>query len=153
MTLARPFRGFRFPAEVILWAVRWYLRFAVSLRDLEEMLADRGVRVDHVSLHRWVQRFAPEFERRLRPHLRPGGHTWHVDETYIRAGGGWRYLYRAVDGAGQTVEFLLSATRDAAAAHPAHARLQAVRHGVARPGRRRGDGDAGEGAGASRERG
>ena len=116
MTLAHPFRGFRFPAEVILWAVRWYLRFAVSLRDLEEMLADRGVRVDHVSLHRWVQRFAPELERRLRPHLRPVGRTWHVDETYVRVGGGWRYLYRAVDGAGQTIDFLLSAARDAAAA-------------------------------------
>lgn len=116
MTLAHPFRGFRFPAEVILWAVRWYLRFAVSFRDLEEMLAERGVRVDHVSLHRWVQRFAPELERRLRPHLRPAGRAWHVDETYIRVGGCWRYLCRAVDGAGRTVEFLLSAARDAAAA-------------------------------------
>jgi transposase-like protein len=72
--------------------------------------------VDHVSLHRWVQRFAPEIERRLRPHLRVPGRTWHVDETYVRVGGGWRYLYRAVDGAGRTVEFLLSAARDAAAA-------------------------------------
>ena len=75
MTLLRPFRGFRFPPEVILWAVRWYLRFAVSFRDLEEMLAERDVRVDHVSLHRWVQRFAPEIERRVRPHLRPPGRT------------------------------------------------------------------------------
>ena len=116
MTLARPFRGFRFPAEVIPWAVRWYLRFAVSFRDLEEMLAERGVRVDRVSLHRWVQRFAPELERRIRPHLRASGRTWHVDETYVRVGGGWRYLYRAVDGAGRTVEFLLSAARDADAA-------------------------------------
>ena len=87
MTLAHPFRGFRFPAEAILWAVRWYLRFAVSFRDLEEMLAERGVRVDHVSLHRWLQRSAPELERRVRPHLRPCGRTWHVDETYIRVGG------------------------------------------------------------------
>ncbi len=69
-----------------------------------------------MSLHRWVQRFAPEIERRLRPHLRVPGRTWHVDETYVRVGGGWRYLYRAVDGAGRTVEFLLSAARDAAAA-------------------------------------
>ncbi len=123
MTLARPFRGFRFPPEVILWAVRWYLRFSVSFRDLEEMLAERGVRVDHVSLHRWVQRFAPEFERRLRPHLRATGRTWHVDETYIRVGGAWRYLYRAVDGAGRTaVEFLLSAARNAAAARRFFAR-------------------------------
>ena len=112
----RPFKGRQFTAEVILWAVRWYLRFAVSFRDLEEMLAERGVRVDHVSLHRWVQRFAPELERRVRPHMRPVGSTWHVDETYIRVGGAWRYLYRAVDGAGRTVEFLLSAARDAAAA-------------------------------------
>jgi transposase-like protein len=64
MTDARAFRGFRFPAEVILWAVRWYLQFPISYRDLERMLADRGVQVDHVSLHRWVQRFAPELERR-----------------------------------------------------------------------------------------
>ena len=87
MTLARPFRGFRFPPEVILWAVRWYFRFALSFRDLEGMLAERGVRVDHVSLHRWVQRFAPGIERRVRPRLRPAGRTWHVDETYIRVGG------------------------------------------------------------------
>ena len=116
MTPARPFRGFRFPPEVILWAVRWYLRLAPSFRDLEEMLAERGVRVDHVSLHRWVQRFAPEIERRVRPHLQPAGRTRHVDETYIRVGGAWRCLYRTVDGAGRTVEFLLSAARDAAAA-------------------------------------
>jgi transposase, IS6 family len=81
MIPAHPFRGFRFPPEAILRGVRWYLRFSVSLRDLEEMLADRGVRVDHVSLHRWVQRFAPELERRLRPHLRATGRTWHIDET------------------------------------------------------------------------
>ena len=115
-TLAHPFRGFRFPPEVILRAVRWYLRFSVSSRDLEQMLAGRGVRADHVSLHRWAQRFAPELERRARSRLRPTGSAWHVDETYIRAGGGWRYLYRAVDGAGRTVAFLPSATRDAAAA-------------------------------------
>ncbi len=71
-----------------------------------------------MSLHRWVQRFAPEIERRLRPHLRVPGRTWHVDETYVRVGGGWRYLYRAVDGAGRTVELLLSAARDAAAPRP-----------------------------------
>ena len=71
MTDARAFRGFRFPAEIILWAVRWYLQFGISYRDLEAMLADRGVEVDHVSLYRWVQRFAPELERRLRRHPRP----------------------------------------------------------------------------------
>ncbi len=116
MTAARVFRGFRFPAEVILWAVRWYLQFPVSYRDLEAMLADRGVAVDHTTMDRWVQRFAPELERRLRRHLRPCRGPWHVDETYVRVGGEWRYLYRAVDGSGQTIDFLLSATRDKKAA-------------------------------------
>src|SRR5688500_18352983 len=116
MTTARAFRGFRFPAEVILWAVRWYLRFAISYRDLEAMLADRGVAVDHVSLFRWVQRFAPELEKRRRRHLRPCRGPWHVDETYLRVDGQWRYLYRAVDGAGPTIDFLLSAKRDKQAA-------------------------------------
>ena len=88
MSLAHPFRGFRFPPEVVLRAVRWYLRFAVSFRDLEEMLAEHGVRVDDVSLHRWVQRFASEIERPVRPHLRPCGRTWHADETDIRVCGG-----------------------------------------------------------------
>src|SRR5918993_5849016 len=113
---ARAFRGSRFPAEVILWAVRWYLRFPISHRDLEAMLADRGVEVDHVTLFRWVQRFAPELERRVRRHLRPCRGPWHVDETFLRVGGSWRYLYRAVDGTGQTIDFLLSAKRDKRAA-------------------------------------
>ena len=116
MTDARAFRGYRFPAEVILWAVRWYLRFPISYRDLEAMLADRGVEVDHVTLYRWVQRFAPELEKRVRRHLRPCRGPWHVDETYVRVDGEWRYLYRAVDGTGQTIDFRLSARRDAAAA-------------------------------------
>ena len=116
MTTARAFRGFRFPAEVILWAVRWYLQFPISYRDREAMLADRGVAVDHVSLFRWVQRFAPELEKRTRRHLRPCRGPSHVDETYVRVDGRWRYLYRAVDGTGQTVDFLLSAKRDKKAA-------------------------------------
>ena len=116
MTNARALRGFRFPAEVILWAVRWYLPFPLSSRDLERMLADRGVAVDHTTLSRWVQRFAPELEKRLRRHLRPCRGPWHVDETYVRVDGQWRYLYRAVDGTGQTIDFLLSAKRDKKAA-------------------------------------
>ena len=111
MTQDRLFRGFRFPPDVILWAVRWYLQFAVSFRDLELMLADRGVGVDHVTLYRGTQRFAPEIEARMRPHLRPCRGPWHVDETYVRVSGGWRYLYRAVDGTGQTIDFQLSARR------------------------------------------
>jgi transposase-like protein len=116
MTDARAFRGFRFPAEVILWAVRWYLQSPISYRDLARRLADRGVAVDHVSLHRWVQRVAPELEKRLRRHLRPGRGPGHVDGTYIRVDGGWRYLYRAVDGTGQAIDFRLSAKRDEQAA-------------------------------------
>ncbi len=116
MAMARACRGFRFPAEVILWAVRWYLQFPVSYRDLEAMLADRGVQADHVTLYRWVQRFAPELEQRRRRHLRPCRGPWHVDETSVRVAGQWRYLYRAVDGTGQTIDFRLSATRDKQAA-------------------------------------
>ncbi len=116
MTNARLFRGCRFPAEVILWAVRWYLQFPVSYRELERMLADRGVEVDRTTMYRWVQRFAPELEKRTRRHLRPCRGPWHVDETYVRVDGQWRYLYRAVDGTGQTIDFRLSAKRDKRAA-------------------------------------
>src|SRR4051812_47520398 len=80
-----------------------YLQFPISYRDLEAMLADRGVAVDHTTMYRWVQRFAPELEKRMRRHLRPCRGPWHVDETYIRVNGQWRYLYRAVDGTGQTI--------------------------------------------------
>jgi hypothetical protein len=100
---------------VILWAVRWYLQFPVSYRDLEVMLADRGVVVDHTTMYRWVQRFAPELEKRMRRHPRPCRGPWYVDETYVRVSGHWRYLYRAVDGAGQTIDFRLGAKRDKAA--------------------------------------
>ncbi len=116
MTLTRACRGFRFPVEVILWAVRWYLQFPLSSRDLERMLGDRGLAVDHTTMSRWVQRFAPEFEQRLRRHLRPCRGPWHVDETYVRVDGSWRSLYRVVDGTGQTIDFLLSAKRDKQAA-------------------------------------
>lgn len=112
--------------------MRWYLRFAASFRDLEQVLAERGVRVGHVSLHRWIQRFAPELERRLRPHLRPADRARHVDETHIRVGGGWQHLYRAVDGAGRAVEFLLSATRDAVAARRFFSRALGRRRARAR---------------------
>ena len=100
MTNARAFRGFRFPTEVILWAVRWSLQFPVSYRDLERRLADRGVAVDHVTLHRWTQRCVPELEKRTRRHLRPGRGPWHGNATSVRVGGAWRYLDRAVDGTG-----------------------------------------------------
>ena len=90
--------------------------FFLSYRDVEELLAERGLHADHVTVWRWVQRYAPEMERRLRSRLRPTNDSWRVDETYIRVKGRWVYLYRAVDSTGATVDFLLSAKRDAAAA-------------------------------------
>src|SRR3954452_287206 len=95
---------------------RWYLMFPISYRDLELMLQDRGVEVDHTTIFRWIQAYAPELEKRIRPHLHRSNGSWRVDETYVKVKGRWTYLYRAVDSRGQTIDFLLSAKRDAAAA-------------------------------------
>jgi transposase, IS6 family len=100
--------AFKWP-EVILLAVGWYLRFSLSYREVEELLAERGLHADHVTIWRWVQRYAPEMERRLRSRLKPTNDNWRVDETYIRVRGKWCYLYRAVDSSGATIDFLLSA--------------------------------------------
>ncbi|MCW2239456.1 IS6 family transposase [Azospirillum canadense] len=113
----KPFKGRQFTAAVILWAVRWSLPFPISYRNLEHMLADRGVSVDHTTLYRWIQAQAPELDKRLRPLLRMTTGSWRVDETYIKVKGRWVYLYRTVDGHGQTIDFLLSAKRDGASAH------------------------------------
>jgi IS6 family transposase len=110
------FKWRQFEPEVILMAVGWYLRFSLSYRDVEELLAERGLHADHVTVWRWVQRYAPEVSRRLRSRLKPTNDSWRVDETYIRVKGKWVYLYRAVDSSGATIDFLLSAKRDAAAA-------------------------------------
>ena len=90
MASVRPdqsFKGRQFTAEVILWAVRWYLMFPISYRDLELMLQDRGVEISHTTLFRWVQAYAPEIEKRIRPHLRASNGSWRVDETYVRVKG------------------------------------------------------------------
>jgi transposase-like protein len=110
------FAGFRFPPEVISVAVRWYLRYGLSYRDVEELLAERGVTVDHVTVYRWAQRFTPEFIEAARPCRHIPGDRWFVDETYIEVAGRWTYLYRAVDQHGQIIDVLLSARRDLAAA-------------------------------------
>jgi IS6 family transposase len=110
------FAGFRFPPEVISLAVRWYLRYGLSYRDVEELLAERGVTVDHVTVYRWVQRFAPEFISAARPHRRLPGDRWFVDETYVKVAGRWTYLYRAIDQHGQVVDVWLSRRRDLASA-------------------------------------
>jgi len=110
------FKWRQFEPEMILLAIGWYLRFSLSYRHVEELLAERGLLVDHVTVWRWVQRYAPELERQLRRRLKPTNDSWRVDETYIRVKGKWIYLYRAVDSNGATIDFLLSARRDAAAA-------------------------------------
>src|ERR1700688_2090158 len=111
-----PFRGRHFEAEIILLCVRWYLRFGLSFRNLEEMMAERNLSVDHVTIWRWVQRYAPELSQRCRRELRRTNGSWRVDETYLRVAGKWTYLYRAVDSEGNSIDFFLSPNRDAIAA-------------------------------------
>jgi IS6 family transposase len=124
------FRGRHFTADVILWAVRWYLQFPISYRDLERMLADRAVSVDHTTVARWTQRYAPEIEKRVTPHLRMTNGSWRVDETHIKVKGRWTHFYRAVDSCGQTIDFLLSARRDAAAARRFFLKALTQQHAV-----------------------
>jgi transposase, IS6 family len=110
------FAGFRFPPEVILLAVRWYLRYGLSYRDLEELLAERNIEVDHVTLFRWVQRFTPLLVEAARPCRHAAGGHWFVDETYVKVSGTWRYVYRAADQNGQVIDVFLSRRRDLNAA-------------------------------------
>src|SRR5450631_2782269 len=116
MTEQHPFKWRHFQSEIILLCVRWYLRYTLSYRDLEEIMQERGLSVDHSTIFRWVQRYAPEVDKRCRPHLKACQDSWKVDETSIKIKKVWMYLYRAVDSEGNTLEFLLSPTRDAEAA-------------------------------------
>ena len=110
------FVGFRYPADVIVVAVRWYLRYNLSYRDVEELLIERGIEVDHVTVYRWVQRFTPLLVDIARFRRHSPGDRWYVDETYVKVAGVWRYVYRAIDQHGQVIDVLVSARRDAAAA-------------------------------------
>ena len=121
--------GYRFPRGVIALAVRWYLRYGLSYRDVEELLAERGVEVDHVTIYRWVQTFTAEFIDAARPARHAAGDRWFVDETYVKVAGRWSYLYRAVDQHGQVIDVLVSWRRNAAAARDFFAR--ALQQGLA----------------------
>ena len=105
-----------YPLEIMLVCVRWYAAYPLSLRNLEEMMAERGVAVDHATVHRWALKILPVLAKVFRRRKRPVGRSWRMDETYIKVGGHWKYLYRAVDKLGQTVDFLLTAKRDCGAA-------------------------------------
>ena len=101
---------------LILCAVRWYLRYSHSFRDVEELLRERDLEVDHTTIWRWIQRYGPDLKGRLRRHLKPTHTSWRVDETYVRVKGHWCYLYRALDSTGATIDFWLLGRRDAGAA-------------------------------------
>jgi len=110
------FSGRHYPNFIILQCVRWYVSYALSYRNIEEMMKERGFEIDHATLNRWVLHYAPLLEQKSRQHKRPVHRSWRMDETYIKIKGKWRYLYRAVDKYGATVEFMVSKKRDRAAA-------------------------------------
>jgi putative transposase len=114
--LARVFKRLHYPFDVMLMCVRWYVAYGLSVRNLEEMMAERGIEVDHSTVHRWAIKLLPVLGKAFGRRKRPVGKSWRVDETYIKVKGAWKYLYRAVDKAGHTVDFLLRAHRDKAAA-------------------------------------
>ncbi len=130
MSQDNPFKWRHFQPDVILLCVRWYLRYPISYRDLEEMMRDRGLKVDHTTLNRWVIRYSPEIDERSRPHLKLTNDSWRVDETYVKVKGQWKYLYRAVDSQGNTLDFLLSAKRDAKAARRFFIKVLNAQHTV-----------------------
>jgi transposase-like protein len=111
------FKRRRFPVAIILLCVRWYCKYGISYRDLADMMAERGVSVHPSTIFRWVQPYAPEIEKRVRPYQGHRSGSWRVDETYVRVGGCWRYLFRAVDKHGRLIASMLSDRRDTGAAY------------------------------------
>ncbi|MEM8779337.1 MAG: IS6 family transposase [Cyanobacteria bacterium P01_G01_bin.49] len=117
MDSKNPFKWRHYKSEIILLNVRWYLQYPLSYRNLEEMMLERGLKVDHSTIGRWVLAYAPEIEKRTRRYLKPTNDSWKVDETYIKVKGEWKYLDRAIDSEGNTLDFMLSASRNAEAAY------------------------------------
>jgi putative transposase len=127
--MAVSFKGAHFVPDIILTCVRWYLAYPLSYRQVEELMQERGVSVDHATINRWVRKYSPQLEDAFYRRKRPVWRSWRMDETYIRVKGEWRYLYRAVDKHGQTIDFLLTEQRDQAAA--LRLLTQAIRrHGI-----------------------
>jgi len=121
-----PFKWRHYESCIILLCVRWYCRYCLSYRDLEEMMNERGLTVDHTTIYRWVQRYAVEIRRRLAKFARAPNASWRVDETYIKIKGVWHYLYRAIDSNGETLDFYLSKKRDAKAAFTFFQKLASI---------------------------
>jgi transposase-like protein len=116
ITAADPFKWRHYPGDIIMWCVRWYLRYPISGAQMAEMTVERGLAISASCVWRWVQIYGPELDKRCRRHLKPTNKSWRLDETYIKVKGQERFLYRAVDSTGQTIDFLLTAKRDASAA-------------------------------------
>ena len=116
MTQKNDFKWKHFQPSIILLCVRWYLRYALTYRDLVEMMEERGVSVAHTTIMRWVHKYGSLLNKRIRPKLSPTGDSWKLDETYVKVKGKWKYLYPAIDKEGNTLDFYLAAHRDQLAA-------------------------------------
>jgi IS6 family transposase len=106
------FKWKQYESKIILLTVRWYLKYSLSYRDIVEMMSERGLKISHTTIMRWVHEFGPEIDKRIRSYLKPSNDSWRTDETYIKVKGQWKYLYRAVDSMGKTIDFMLSEYRD-----------------------------------------
>ena len=126
----QPFKWKHFEGEIILWLVRWYCRYALSYKDLKEIAAERGLFVERSTIFRWVQEYAPEISKRMKPHLKMTCDSWKIDETYVKIKGKWHYLYRAIDKQGDTLDWMLSNQRNKKAAKRFFKKLLGNKHTV-----------------------
>jgi IS6 family transposase len=127
---SKPFKWEHAVVEVILWLVTWYSRYALSYRDLKEIAVERGLELDHSTIYRWVQEYSPEINKRVKPHLKITCDSWKADETYVKIKGVWHYLYRAIDKEGNTLDWMLSKTRNKQAAKRFFKKLLGNRHTI-----------------------